>query len=454
MPLAPNTTLDQKRVYAKPFRAVRFSKLSAIGVVPNERLPAVVRWSFLLFIFSVPFETVDLGITSKVLALPKLTGLMFFLLYFFYYNPLAAKSSPRNSFPAPEPALWGFAGYIAIFAINGLLFPNEFFGSVLSRLVTLVQLILFFWIAAHILQEEKLAKATLLTFASAVTILAIGMLLDLPGFTESLIVNGAQRDSALGYNGNVLGAMMALTAVILVGLTLCEIVKRTSVKALLLALTLSLLIAIVATGSRGGIAVFLIGSAVYLLPCWRQAKRWVVAVTLATCGIVAMIVFVFHSPTALTRWQTTLEKGDTSGRDRIFSSATDMILERPLFGWGPYEFQMELGRRQGIIFGQKDAHNLYTHLLMEVGLVGAGPFMIGLWLCARGAWRARQGNFGLLPFALLVTVLASNLTGTDLALKQFWLVLAITASAGAVASIRQRVTQSRIHSTQAAKGVG
>ena len=105
---------------------------------------------------------------------------------------------------------------------------------------------------------------------------------------------------------------------------------------------------------------------------------------------------------------------------------------------------MELGRRQGIIFGQKDAHNLFTHLLMEVGLVGAGPFMIGLWLCARGAWRARQGSLGLLPFALLVTALASNLTGTDLALKQFWLVLAITVSAGAVASTRQRVTRSKI----------
>ena len=129
-----------------------------------------------------------------------------------------------------------------------------------------------------------------------------------------------------------------------------------------------------------------------------------------------------------------------------------MFRERPLFGWGPYEFQVELGRRQGTIFGQKDAHNLYTHLLMEVGLVGAAPFMIGLWLCARGAWRARQGSFGLLPFALLVTALASNLTGTDLALKQFWLVLAIAVSAGAVTPIRQRVTQSRIQSTQGSKG--
>jgi O-antigen ligase len=452
MSLSPNTTLDRKRVCAKPFRVARFPKVSAIGVVPKERLPTVVRWSFLLFIFSVPFETVDLGITSKVLALSKLTGLMFFVLYFFYYNPLVAKSFPRNSFPAPEPALWGFAGYIAVFAINGLLFSNEFFGSVLSRLVTLVQLILLFWIAARILQEEKLARATLLTFASAVTILAIGMLLNLPGFSESVSAIGEQRDSALGYNANVLGAMTALTGVILIGLTLCGVIKRTSVKALLLALTLPVLIAIVATGSRGGIAVFLIGSAVYLLPCWRQAKRWVAAVTLATCGIVAMIFLVIHSPTALTRWQRTLEEGHTSGRDRIFSSATDMILERPLFGWGPYEFQMELGRRQGIIFGQKDAHNLFTHLLMEVGLVGAGPFMIGLWLCARCAWRARQGSLGLLPFALLVTALASNLTGTDLALKQFWLVLAITVSAGAVASTRQRVTQSRIQATTASKG--
>jgi O-antigen ligase len=449
MSLSPNT-IDQKRGYAKPFHAARFPKeVSAIGLLPKKRLPATVRWSFLLFIFSVPFETLDLGITSNALALPKLTGLMFFILYFFYHNPLIGQSSPRNSFPAPEPALWGFAGYIAAFAINGLLFSNEYFGPVLSRLVTLVQLILLFWIAGNILQDEKLVRATLLTFASAVSILAIGMLLTFPGFSESVNVAGEQRDTALGYNGNVLGSMMAHTGVILVGFALGGVIKRAIAKALVLASTLLVLIAIVATGSRGATAVFLIGSAMYLLPCWRQAKRWIVSVTLTTCGIAAMIFLVIHSPTALTRWQTTLEKGDSSGRDKIFSSATDMFFEKPLLGWGPYEFQMELGRRYGVIFSQKDAHNLFTHLLLEVGLVGAGPFIIGLWLCARSAWRARQGSFGLLPFALLVTALASNLTGTDLALKQFWLVLATTVSAGAI-TIRQNATPNRIR--QAARG--
>jgi O-antigen ligase len=452
MSLSPNTTLGRKRLYPKPLRPIQLSKVSRFGVIPKERLPNVLRWPFLLFIFTLPFETSDLGITSKALALSKLTGLMFFVIYFFYHNPLVAKSSPKNSFPAPPPAFWGFAGYIALFAVHGLLFSNEFFGSVVGRLLTLLQLIVFFWIASRILQEEKLARTVLLTFVSAVIVVAFGMLLNLPGFSESVSAIGEQRDTALGYNANVLGAMMALAAVILVGLTLCEVTKRAIVKALLLALTLPVLIAIVATGSRGAMAVFLVGSAVYLLPYWRQANQWVAAVTLATCGIVAMIFLVIHSPTALTRWQKTLEEGHSSGRDRIFSSATEMFRERPLFGWGPYEFQVELGRRQGIIFGQKDAHNLYTHLLMEVGLVGAAPFMIGLWLCARGAWRARKGSFGLLPLALLLTVFASNLTGTDLALKQFWLVLAITVSAGAVTPIRQRVTQSMFQATPASRG--
>src|SRR5262245_56075059 len=134
MSLSPNTTLGREKVDAKPFRPPRLPKVLAIGLVPKKRLPTVVHWSFLLFIFSVPFETADLGVTSKGFALSKLTGLMFFVVYFFYHNPLVAKSSPRNSFPAPEPALWGFVGYVAVFAINGLLFSNEFFGSVLSRL--------------------------------------------------------------------------------------------------------------------------------------------------------------------------------------------------------------------------------------------------------------------------------------------------------------------------------
>ena len=106
-----------------------------------------------------------------------------------------------------------------------------------------------------------------------------------------------------------------------------------------------------------------------------------------------------------------------------------MISEKPLFGWRPVEFWYELGKTGlWVIRRIRDAHNLYLHLLLEVGFVGAIPFVIGLWLCVRAAWRGRNGTFGLLPLALVLAVLAGNMSATDIARKHLWFVLAIAVA--------------------------
>jgi O-antigen ligase len=106
----------------------------------------------------------------------------------------------------------------------------------------------------------------------------------------------------------------------------------------------------------------------------------------------------------------------------------------------------ELSRRTGQLWGTKDAHNLYMHLLLEVGIFGAVPFYVGLYLCARAAWRARTGLFGSLPFALAMMLLAANFTHTYIARKPLWLFLAFLVAAGsraapALRSFPQRATR-------------
>jgi O-antigen ligase len=145
-------------------------------------------------------------------------------------------------------------------------------------------------------------------------------------------------------------------------------------------------------------------------------------------AIVAVGYFISQNSTILTRLEQTYESGDLSGRLGIYTESIGMISERPIFGWRPVEFWYELGRRVHGYWGIRDAHNLYLHLLLEVGLAGAIPFVIGLWLSVRAAWRGRNGTFGLLPLALVLTLLASNMSGTDVARKQLWLVLAMAAA--------------------------
>ena len=76
-------------------------------------------------------------------------------------------------------------------------------------------------------------------------------------------------------------------------------------------------------------------------------------------------------------------------------------------------------------------HNLLLALLLEVGLIGTIPFLVAIWLIVRSAWRARSGNLGYLPIALLAAVGANCMVenGLDLRSKVFWLVLALAATA-------------------------
>src|SRR5207245_5183467 len=114
---------------------------------------------------------------------------------------------------------------------------------------------------------------------------------------------------------------------------------------------------------------------------------------------------VVSDPNSSSRWQAAYEKGDTAGRDRIYTAAINMILERPVFGWQPVASYYELGSRLNWR-GPRDAHNLFLALLVDVCLVGTLPFLVGLCFCTQAAWKARLGPFGLLPLVLLGTILA------------------------------------------------
>jgi O-antigen ligase len=155
---------------------------------------------------------------------------------------------------------------------------------------------------------------------------------------------------------------------------------------------------------------------------------------LAGLGIASMVFLVLHDPNSLVRWRQAVDEGHLSGRETIAPTAIGMIAEQPILGWKPVEYQYELARRLGLIWEKKDAHNLYMHLLLEVGLLGAVPFLIGLYICGRAAWRARRRNLGLMPLACLTTVLVANLFLTQLQVKWLWLIFALTVGPRAVAA--------------------
>jgi O-antigen ligase len=368
----------------------------------------LVRWSFLLFIASI---------SCDVWSSAKLGGFLFFAIYFSYNNPFLSK----RSFPAVPRNLKWFVVYVAVYSLNVLVLPGEHLTAFFTRLFTLLQAIIFFWIASDILREEKMAEEALVAFSIASVILALGLVFSLPGFFVDGEV-GIDRASALGANANSLAGRMGLAMLMLLGLWFSHSQKSCIRNVLMFGSMLILSLATVYTGSRGGVVMLIVGLSVYLFPYWKS--RWrlssviIGVIAIGGLGSIAMMTPVFHS-----RWVEFYE-GKESTRDRIYEEALVMIAERPLLGWQPIEFWYELGSRTGTS-GIRDAHNIYLHLLLEVGAVGAIPFLIGLWLCGRSAWKARHQKFGLLPSAIFLATLAEGMSLTWIYQKPEWFVFAV-----------------------------
>ena len=158
-----------------------------------------------------------------------------------------------------------------------------------------------------------------------------------------------------------------------------------------------------------------------------------------------MLVIAFLAGVA---WQLPLmrkrfqqaQEGNLAGRERIFPAAWGLFLERPLLGWGPGQNKYELARRVPEEFrAWRDTHNLVLELLTSTGVLGTIPFLTGMGLCVWGAWKARRGNHGILPSAMLVALLVGNMSGNGIALKLLWIGLAYgAATASQVPSARHR----------------
>ena len=355
------------------------------------------------------------------LSLAKIAGLLFFASYCFYNNSLLF---PNRSFPRPPSAMWWFAGYIAVYALNGFFVPEEFFYEFRTGLFTLVQLIVLFWCTSDLLKEENVARSFLFIYSIAAVIFALGVTLNIPGFTVEM---EAGRLTAFGNNPNAIGQVMASAAVVLIGLYLNTIFKHVMSRILLIVLIFPLIAVMVGSASRAGILAFLTGCLAYLVP-FLKSKRKFAGIVLVLLSTVAVVYLAVNSPLFFERMQRTYYEGNAAGREAIFPAALEMILERPILGWRPVEFSYELAFRNGWT-EFVDAHNLFLRLLLEGGLIGAIPFFVAFCLCGWAAWKARSGNLGLLPIALFLTLFVTNMSGTGLYEKQLWIFLALAIAA-------------------------
>jgi O-antigen ligase len=159
-----------------------------------------------------------------------------------------------------------------------------------------------------------------------------------------------------------------------------------------------------------------------------------------------------HLDTMSARLEKAVATGNLSEREIIWPLAVRMVRDKPLLGWGPVVNKHELAARlKDPDFESRDTHNVLLEVLTSTGLLGAIPFLLGIWLCLVAAWSARTGPRGAVPLAMVVAMLAGNMSQNRLTWSVLWLVLAIgLASAGPhLTVVTQAIRRARNTSPQA-----
>ncbi len=371
----------------------------------------LVSWAFCLMIFSFHFEMPlrDLGWQP-----PQITATLFLL---------ATLLQPSQCFGRTHTALLWWLAYTYVFAVSvvwhGLIDPPE--GARLF--LFLVQALFVCWAGFNLWQYDDIARKALWWFVIGSLLRA---LLPLAGIGRTGITAG--RLSAFGQDPNTSAVLLAAALVILIGLTYGPVRSRWWLRLLAWPFAALLALVVVQSGSRGGLFALAAGLSTWTLLPGRLWSR-VRGALMAGIAIGLLATYVEHSPLMKSRLENSAEQGAMAGREELFPASWSMFVEKPWGGWGPINNQYEVLTRApdhmpGPPYTRADAHNLFLDLLASTGLVGAGPYLMALALCLRGAWRARAGEYRIVPLALMAVFLTGNLSLNQLTYKPFWLMLA------------------------------
>jgi len=377
----------------------------------RPRVQPVVRWALYAYVCSIPFEMPQRSIPIEI---PTLVGSVFLL------ATLLDRRAAYGRFPAP---LTAFTSYLWVFVASALVNLASHELLVGKFFLEMLQALLLFWTAANLMTDEPVRIGALRALALACGLRATLQVVGLAS-TERALWTGGYRVTALGQNANL--SALILTAGLLAALALPS--QRDSRSRWPVALRWPLValigVAVVQTGSRGGLLALAAGVMTFLLSgptLWARLRN--AAAALVVLGLLGFAAY--RSEAMRNRFFDVVQTGQLAGRERIYPALAVMVRERPVLGWGPVENQYELQRRlQDPGYVKRDAHNLVLELLTTTGVAGTIPFLIGLGLCVHGAWRARRTTRGVLPFAMLLAILTGTMSGTWIASKILWLVLA------------------------------
>lgn len=392
---------------------------SDVYVVP------AVRWAFYFFVAVIPFETVELGIPLEV----TMIALGLLLLSLVFQLPLC--------FRKPPLAFGLFVLYMSILSAPYLFIDETYADEAEWQLMVQAQGILICWIAYNVMRSYRVARNALLILGLSCSLVA---LLQLSGIAESVTYFGplTKRTTAFGFHPNNIARILSLGLLGLVGLAYGF--KRSYIQPRYVVWIGFAIIgtAIVQTGSRGGLLALGAGILVFVLRTGNASAK-IRNAFLVLCGLGFFLIVAMQFENTMSRFESAFEDGKLARRELIYPMAWEMFLKKPVFGWGITTAQYELGARLGHVDeDSKNAHNLVLNTLISTGLLGGIPLFAGTLLAVWAAWKARQGSRGILPLAMIATVLVANMSGNWISNKLHWLVVAFALASASVLAVKRK----------------
>jgi O-antigen ligase len=366
----------------------------------------IVRWTFYLSVFSIPFVRLYLPGTGERVGVTRAVQALILC---------AAFSQPRVCIRFIPAALFWFVAYCIARIAAGLWLTPELSAQWWPSTLKWLQFALpWLWIMFNVLQYPKMGLRGLWALALGCSLCA---LLHVAGIGVVELDQGAEgRSTIFGENANVAGAAYAITIIILVAMGMLR-ENKLSRRLLLFPLIAVVGIAMAKTGSRSALLILAMGIAILVSQGRSFGSKTKRIVFLAVIGGLLAAV-IWQIPTVMKRFEK-LGGSNMSqeGRVRMMPVLWEMFRRSPIYGSGPSGYRFELTQRAmpHLIKEQRtiSAHNLALLLLVETGIIGFLLFFSGVRAALMAAWKARRRSCGSLPVALIVPLTVAGMIVSD-----------------------------------------
>jgi O-antigen ligase len=400
--------------------------LAFVTIVMADLSVGLCIYALLAFLNIVP----DVG--GSFLSFDKVAGA---LLAISWIATVASRKDVRSAFISSHPQFFAvLAFFLAWVALSLTWAEQPGHGiEVASRYVLSAFLFLIVFTAMRTRQH---VRWLLLAFVAASTLSGAYGLVVPPPATD--------QDRLAGTIGEPNQLAAVLVAGLVIALALAVIEKgKPLLRLMLLAAAGLCLLTTFLTLSRAGLIALVVAmiAAVVFAGRWRPQAFAGAAVVLTTLFVFFAFIATPHQRDRVTQ----VGAGSTTGRSDIWTIGWRMVQAHPVNGVGVGQFQASavhfliapgtIQRSDLIIEKPKVAHNIYLHVLAEMGVVGLAAFLFIIGFALRCALRAakafeRRGDAAMdllsrSVFVGLIGILAADFFASEQFSKQLWLLLGL-----------------------------